>query len=338
MDTLDITKLYNYEVKQHFIEDISDNNGTKRTLYFNFKRASKMEKHYNKDLYQMTFDEIENVLYSGKFTSENSVRAFISNISTYVEWASVNGYRSSNLPKLPTESISSIAHKYVSKTASIYFTQDDLMEKYDRLNNDSDVMIIQCIFEGIRGQGSSEIFNIKIEDVYSKDDKYYVNLYDTEKGTERLGHEISEFLYKIIFKVNEKDYVEDVKGRQLELMPSPYVLKKTSKGNKNNTIGERLTTTYLTNKSNYYKEVFETKKFRFKDIEKSGVMHYLHEIMKDKEEKVAGVEEYKMISDRFNVGKYLHSFYEEEVVNYTMIKGLINVDFYKEHYGEITLL
>lgn len=337
MNTLDITKLYNHLVKKHFIEDISENNGTRRTIYFNFKRASKMEKHYNKDIYEMTFEELESVFYSAKFTSENAVRAFISNITTYIEWASKNGYRASNLPKLPSESISSIAHKYVSKTLSVYYTQEDLMEYYDKIINLSDILILQCIFEGIRGQASSEIFNLKIEDVYEKNNKYFANLYDTEKGTERTGHEISEYLYNLMFKVNELEFTNDVKGRQLELIPSPYILKKTAKGNKNNSYGEKLTTTYLTNRRNYFMEVFETKKFRYKDIEKSGVMHYLHQLIENKDTPVAEAEEYKLISDRFNVGKYVHSFYEDEVVNYTMIKGLIDVDFYKENYGEIQL-
>lgn len=66
-------------------------------------------------------------------------------------------------------------------------------------------------------------------------------------------------------------------------------------------------------------------------------MHYLHEIMKSKDSNIVDKDEYKMISKRFNVGKYLHAFYEEEVVNYTAIKGLINEDFYKENYGEIKL-
>lgn len=337
METLKIEELYNWKVKKHFIYDISENNGTRRTLYFNFKRAKKIENRYNKDLFEMTFEELESVLYAGKFKSENSVRAFISNITTYTEWASKNGYRGSNLPTLPSESFSSMAHKYVAKTMSVYFTQDELMEKYDYFNNLSDALLLQCIFEGIRGQGSSEIFNLKIEDVYLKDDKFYADLYDTEKGTERTEHEISEYLYKLMHDVNKLEFINDAKGRQLELIPSPYIFKKTSKGNKNQAFGERLTSTYLTNKATYFKEVFETTKFRYKDVEKSGVMHFLNDIMKNKDTNIVGTEEYTMISDRFNIGKYNHINYDDPIVNYTAVKGMIDVDFYNENYGEIVL-
>lgn len=284
----------------------------------------------------MTFEEIEEVLYSAEKTTARSVRGLASYILTYTNWAIENGYRNSNLPLFTSDSIASQAEKYVSKK-SIYFTQDDLFKDYSKLNNYNDILILQCIFEGIRGQGSSEMFSLRIENLFKKEGKYYVNLYDTEKGTERFSHEISEYLFNLMYKVNDLEFIYDVKGRQLKLIPSPYIFKKTPKGNKNQLNGEKLTETYLTNKSTYFKEVFGTKLFRIMDIEKSGVMHYLYEIMQNKDTEVVTNNEYKMISEKFNIGKYIHPHYREEQVNYTAIKDMIDLDFYIENYGDIVL-
>ena len=325
-------KLYNPEIKRHFIEDITDNEDTRRTLYFNFKRASKMEREYIKDLYNMTFDEIEGVLNDCRFKSENAAKGFISMITTYLDWCSINGYKSSNLSVFPSDSISSIAHKYVSKVASVYYTQRDLFEYYDRMNNEMEVLIIQCIFEGIKGQGFDEILSMRIEDVHSNDDNYYITLPNRENDR----HQISEYLYKLLYRVNEMDYYEGATGRRNELVPSPYILRKSAKG-KTPPQGGKLDSMFISNKLVVLKPIFDTNKFNFRNILKSGAMHFLNEILEMKDTNIVGYEEYEKISDRFNTGKYTNASYDKEFINYTSIKELIDLDFYKSNYGEIEL-
>ncbi|RKJ56988.1 hypothetical protein D7X33_30125 [Butyricicoccus sp. 1XD8-22] len=333
--------LYNPEIKEQYLRDYHGVDESKKTVFASLKVAARSEKAMKKDLFEMTSSEIEEVFYTAKRTSENSVRAFVSNILAYVNWAIYKGYRSSNLPLFTADSISSMAHKYVCKSFSDYYTQEQLMKVYAKLINKQEVLILQCFFEGIRGQGSSELFNLKENDLYKENGKFYANLYDSEKGTERLRHEISEFLYELMLDVANLSSVYTISNKQLELVPSQYILKKTSRGNKNRVYGEKLTTSYITNKYKIYKdvfkEVFDSDNFKYRDIEDSGIMHYLHEILKNKDDNIVGFEEYKMISDRFNVGKYFHTFYNEEVVNYTAIRDRIDVEFYEDNYGEIEL-
>ncbi|MCM3387235.1 hypothetical protein M3649_03700 [Ureibacillus chungkukjangi] len=337
MLNIDIYKLYNPEIKQEFLNNFDGTNDTVSTLYYTLKKASVSEKEANKDLFEMTANELDIVFHTASRRTENSVRGFISNIMTYIKWATDKGYRSTNLPVYTADSISSKASEYVCKTAATYYTQEELMEYYKKITNRGDVLILQCIFEGIRGRGYSEIFNLKADDLSKKDGKFYVNLYDTEKGTEREDFEISEFLYELMLEVEGLTSVYTITNRKVELVPSQYILKKTSKGNRGRLLGEKLTTSYLNNKNIQYKEVFNSDDFKYKDIERSGVMHYLSKLMKTKETNIVGNEEYIAISDRFSIGKYFHSHYEKEVVNYSAIKGMIDEDFYEEHYGEIKL-
>lgn len=330
-------RLYNPKIKEEFLRNFDGTDDTINTIYHSLKKASVSEKEANKDLFEMTGNELDTVFHTASRTTENSVRGFISNIMSYIKWATDNGYRSSNLPVYTAESISSKASEYVCKTASTYYTQEELMEYYKKIINRGDVMILQCIFEGIRGQGYSEIFNLKAKDLYKKDGKFYANLYDTKKGTEKLDFEISEFLYELMLDVDNLTSVYTVTNKKVELVKSQYILKKTSKGNRGQLLGEKLTTSYLNNKNIMYKEVFDSDDFKYKDVERSGVMHYLSKLMKDKETNVVGSEEYLKISDRFSLGKYYHSHYGKEVVNYSAVKGMIDEDFYEEHYGEIEL-
>lgn len=338
MEDLNMLALYNHKVKEQFLKEFIGSNNSKRTFYYTLKKTAYSEKLIGKDLYEMTVDEVKDVLQISRRTTKSSVMAFISNISTYINWAIENGYRTSNLPMFTAESISANADDFVCKTLSAYYTQDELIKYYNRIMNKSDVLILQCIFEGIKGQSYSEMFNLKEKDLYKENGKFYVNLYDTEKGTERLGHEISEFLYNLMLDVSEYTTIYDIRNKKLELIPSQYILKKTSKGNRDQNYEGKLTYSYLINKTKYFKEdIFKNDAFKYREIEKSGIMHYLNKLLTDNNKRVAGNEEYKAISDKFNVGKYRHKFYQEEVVNYTAIKGLIDIDFYEEHYGEIEL-
>lgn len=338
MNNFEINKetLYNGDVKNHYLTSI-DNEGSRKTSYFNLKAASKMEREFRKDLFEMTQAELDLVYHAARKTTETAVASYISHINSYIRWASINGYRGTNLPKQASESIASIAHKYVSKTKSTYYTQDDLMYYYDLLPNLSDVMIIQCVFEGIRGQESSEIFNIKAADLSEKNDRYYINLYDTIKGEERFEFEISKFLFETIYKTSETDIYKTPTGKEFELVPSKYVLRKTAKGKKASGEGEKLAASYLTNKNILYRDIFENGNFRLKDIEKSGVMYYLYTLLNKKESHIVTQEEYKAIANKYNIGKYIHNYTNEETVNYNVIRSTIDIDFYKEHYGNIEL-
>ncbi len=336
------SSLYNPEIKERFLLEYNGSDESRRTIYYSLKVAARSEKQQKKDLFEMTSDEIEEVFYTVKRTTEESVRAFISHIMSYINWATYAGYRNSNLPLFTGDSISSMAHKYVCKTFSDYYTQEQLMKVYAHLINKQDVMILQCMFEGIRGKGTTEIFNLKKQDLYKENGKYYANLYDTAKGEERLGHEISEYLYELMLDVDQLTKTYTVTNKQIELIHSNYILKKTGRGNKNDSAGEKLSASYLTNKSRFYKEMFNkvlgSENFKYSEIEKSGIMHYLYQIMKNKDNNIVSYDEYKMISDRFNIGKYIHDKYDEPIVNYSAIKDKIDIDFYEEYYGEIELI
>ena len=326
--------LYNPEIKAHFLEDYYDNEATRKVSFYKIKNAAEVEFDKKKDIFEMTFEEIEEILNNCEFKTQNSAKAFMSVIDSYIEWSYVNGYRLSNLPIFPTEvSLSKLAERYVAKTSSVYYTQKDLFKYYEDINNTMDIFIIQCIFEGIKGQGFDEILSLKIEDVHSDEDNYYVTLPNRENSK----HQISEFLYKLMFEVNSMDYYEGNKENKIDLIPSSYLIRRGVRGKNSGSPGEKLNDMFITNKAKKFKEYFNTRFFSYMDITKSGIMHYLNELLIEKESHIVESREYEMISDRFDIGKYYNAEYDKLYVSHDYIEKIIDVNFYRKHYGEIEL-
>lgn len=331
----DIRNLYNWQIKKEYLEEL-ENENMRKVLFSDFKRISEVERDFFRDVYDMNIDQLEELLYRCRFKTETAVIVFLSKMLSYTKWAAEKGYANSNLPPI-VKKITSVASKYVFKTISAYYTQEQLFDIYETMNNRQDVMIIQCIFEGIKGESYTEILNLKSEDIFKQDGKYYVNLYDTKRGTERLNFEITEFLYDLMLEMSKTSEIKNARGTKDRLIPSPYIIRKTVRGNKNKAFGEKLDFCFISQRGTYIKKSIGNKNFNLQDIEKSGIMHYLNELMKDKEDKIATKEEYKKISDKFSVGKYTHSVYKKKEVNYTIVKSKIDLDFYKENYGDIIL-
>lgn len=345
MSTLDIykevTTLYNGEAKLHFLEDINLEESTKKILFFTLKRINNSLLEFNKDVYELNADELEELLYNCQFKTKTSASAAYSNIMLYCRWASLNGYIDSYLPKFTDSSFSERVEKYVSKTISQYYTQEDLFEMYKEFINPQDTLIMQATFEGIRGKANSELINLNTNDMYEKDGKYYINLYDTEKGIDRPAHEISKYLYDLIIYVDGLTSITDAREVEMHLTPSKYVLKRSSRGKGNpdeeNAENPKVTSAFILNRSHLYKKIFNNNNFRLKDVEKSGVMHYLNTILTEKNSNEVGSEEYSKISDKFDVGKFVHSTNGEIFINYNTIKNLIDETWYEKTYNNIEL-
>lgn len=334
----DENRLYNSDAKLHFLEDYNISEGTKNIYYATFLNTAKIERQLKKDLYQMTDDEISKVLHAAKKKSEQTVATFFSCIKTYTDWASENGrYITKDFSIFSGVTFSQVSKNYVSKNSLALYTQEELYEYYENFNNSSDKLIIQCAFEGIRGRKMSELLNMKVDHLSKDDEKYYIDLYDTESGTERLKYEISKYLYNLILETNDEHHYIDPKGAKQELALTEYVLKKSRRGR--NTGDDRVQDTYVYNRIKMYKEVFEANHFRLAEIETSGIMDYLYKLIKDREGDVITVtwEDLEKISDRYNFGKYIHSTTLELTIGYSVIKSRIDLDFFNDNYRRIEM-
>lgn len=326
-------RLYNAEVKLRFLDEYGIEDSTKKTFYNNFLRIQKLEEVIGKDVYEMADDELELVLYGVNITTEIAIVAFYSNIRIYSNWCNENlkGYYKERFNGIH---FSKIANKYVSKDKRSFFTQQDLLDKYQLIANQSDMLIIQATFEGISGTKRSEILNLRACDTKEVDGKYYVDLYDSELQKWRRDYEITELLYSLIHKSSKETIYMNDQGHMLEMVMNDYAIRKTTKGKKSPILNSPVQPSLLYTRGTIMKELFKPDNFSLSSIEASGIMEYLYELIKDQENEVKEVTftHLTKISDRYNIAKYVHSITLEETISYAFIKAKINKDFFEKNY------
>lgn len=332
VEVLDFDKLYNSEIKREFIESITNNPDSQKTLYYIFLKTSKVEFKENKDLYQMITDELEKVFHTMKARTTTSAANYISNIYKYLDWCIDNGYTSSNLMDFNNNIRGEYAEKFVSKKLSHFYTKEELYDIFKDLDYVGDQAILLCMFEGIRGKGNSEIANMKKEHLKEIGDKYYVDLFDSEKGTSRLNFEISRDLYHMLIGLSNITEYTDKRGAVTPLDDTPYIFRRSKVGRKSNSI--TVNSSFFMNKTVYFKKVFENGNLQLKDIEISGLMHYLNELLVDTGDRKVTNEILAKCAEKYDVGIYTHSLTKERTISYSKVREMINEDFFVEHYGE----
>lgn len=334
MHTLDFNKLYNSDIKRQFIEDITINNDSRKTFYYMFVKTAKVEFEKSKDLFEMVTEELEEAYQVMKARTVTSAANYISNIYKYLEWAIENGYTSSNLKDFEENIRGGYAEKFVSKSLTSYYTKEDLYEFFKDMDYVGDQAILLCMFEGIRGKGNSEIANMKVTDLKEIDNKYFIDLYDSEKGTPRENFEISRDLYYLLLNLADTKSYTDKRGTQIFLEETPYIFRRSIVGRKSTS--DKVNSSFFMNKTVYYKKVFGNKNLQLKDIETSGMMYYLNEWLKEKGERKATNELLERLADKYSTGIYMHSLTKEKTYSYSKIRERIDVEFFEENYGEFS--
>lgn len=326
-------KLYNPEAKRHFLEDVYVNEDTIKTIYYMFVGTAVMERELGRDLYEMTEKEIELVMHSlGAGTIRMAIN-YLSRIQKYLEWTALNGYRNSNIPKIVTGNLSEYAKQFVVNIDKKFYTLEEMYEHTSSFNSSVEKAIAWCLFDGIKGESYTEIANMKKEHLKEMDGKFYIDLYDTEKGQVRENFEIDEELYRLLLYVDSMEYYTDRRGASIEFSPSPYVFKKPNVGRKSSEL--KLGSNYFNNKKPLFREVFDNKMLQYTHIQQSGAMYYLNEMLNEKGDRVVTSEMLEEIADRYDKYKYMHTVTRELTYSYSKIKSFIDKEFFVKNYGEI---
>lgn len=331
----DVSELFNSDVKAHFLEDYDVKTDTKRIYYNNFKIASKIEFEKKKDIYEMTDEEVEEILSAAMKASPTALNTLISNLRNYVDWC--NGvYIERNFPLFADTPTRELVKRHIATSKLDFFTREHLLEILENFSNPMDKFIFLALFEGIGGRGYSELFNMKPEHLHEEDGKYFVDLYESTTGKEYLNHEISKELYELAFLTESTNtYAGLAKGASVfELKKTGYVMRKR---HNSRTQDDRMLRNFISNNIAYYREMFGSDILQLSYITQSGIMHHLHELIKDQEAevKIVNKEILEKLSDRFRFGTYFHSEILEYTYSYSIIRRSINKDWFERNYCKI---
>lgn len=320
---------YNGEIKIDYLNTIQ-NDETRKLYAYPFITAKKTEELFGKDMYDMSIDELAEVMKSLSVSSANTAYNHAVKFEQYIDWAYENGHVESNLNPLSNVNKLEWSKQFVAKYKQTAFTRKELLEKLEDLINYGDRAVLLALFEGISGEGFSEILNLRTKDLKEDNGKYFAKLYQKDGSSRTI--EISEKLYDYLYKTDKaEEYISKngntTSDRQStsKLLESEFIFKKTTRGKQEG----KLDLFYINRKFQIYKEVFDLKFLKSKDIQVSGMMHMANELYKrDGEFKT---EHLKMVGDQFDTAMTKVDKYENRNTN--VVKLLLKTELFKNLYG-----
>lgn len=322
-------KFYNGDTKIAYLDTIP-NLKTRKITAFPFMKAKNIEEVLGKDMFEMNLDELGLVIENLSVSTHDS--AYISTIKfkNYIDWAIENGYKESSInPLSRLENIKEWSNQFVAADKQNAFTRQEILSMCENLINYVDRAVLLALFEGINGEGFSELLNLRTKYLKEENDKFFARLYDNS-GRERrieVSKELFGFLHKTDMEeeyINKNGLTEKNQQSTSNLLDSTYIFKKTTRGKREGNLDVH----FVNRKFRIYKEIFGLKYLKSRDIEVSGMMYIANELYKrDGQFKQAHLEE---IGTRFNSAMIRVNKYDYRNTN--LIKNLIKIK-YSELYG-----
>lgn len=327
---LNVEKFYNGEIKVKYLNTIKHKDTRNLTAY-PFMTAGKTEQAFGKDLYDMNIDEIGEVLKDLAVSSSNTAYNHTVKFEVYIDWAIGNGYVSSNInPISSLESKLEWSKQHVATYKQSAFKREEILEMCEDLVNYVDRAVLLSIFEGISGEGFSELLNLRTKDLKEEDGVFKATLYRKD-GTFRTI-EITETLFNLLHKtdsepeyVNKNGLAENDRSTTSKFQESEFIFKKTTRGKQEGSLDGF----YVNRKFVIYKDVFDLKFLKSKDIQVSGMMH-MADYLYNKNGKFE-LEELKLIGDQYDTAN--NRTENGEYRNTNIIKLLLKTDLFKNLYG-----
>lgn len=303
--------------------------------YYNriFTKAEQMEETLNKDLYDFTLEEIEELLIQLRGSAQ-ATEVYGRVISAYMKWAVENNYKQTKNPLLD---VSAKWFENISENVkNLYITKKQLLKIESDCYNYQDSTIIRLLFEGICGEKAIEIRELKKSDVeqaleFMQEKGLNSDIEDT-KVPLNIGGAFTEVDARTVLMLEqamqEKRYWKkngDMEQREniravTELVDNEYVFRPsiTRTGSYHQAIKESV----IYRRVNLIGEVLGYPQLKTKSIIKSGQLYMAKKIMEEKGEYYLSTEDYKNIAIRFDIN------------NFYPMKKYCNVKNIKELYGD----
>lgn len=209
-------KVYDQETKERFLDYIIIDKYPRRWWERLFEKSVLLENKYNKDLYNFTTGQIQE-LYKLLNLSLESLIVLNINLTKYGDWASINGLLvdgQNHYNEFDTEMLNLCASKSGLKQSIV--TRDEFNKMIKEFDNYQDKFIYYCLFEGIKGKGFCDVINLKVEDIDINNKMVNLNSGKTIK--------VSQEFIDVCFKADvEKIYVTPY--NPIGLIPSINILK-----------------------------------------------------------------------------------------------------------------
>lgn len=274
-------KFYNAAIKEEYFNTFQ-NKATQEITEYAFKKAKNTEELLGKDIYEMNKDELGELIKGLSASTVDSAYNYAFKFQYYIDWASKNGHREINRnPLAEIEDKKEWVQPFVARYKQSIFTRDEILDMCEKLANYPDRAVLLSLFEGISGEGYSELLNLRAKDLSEKDDKYYATLHN--KNGEFRTIEISEKLHYYLHKANEASVYynkngesDSLRSSESLLVESAYIFKKAARGKQEG----KLDLWFVNRKFQSFKKLFDAEFLVAKEVSESGMLHMINEFYK----------------------------------------------------------
>jgi hypothetical protein len=213
----------NEELKNRFLKEGNLLESTQKTFRYLFEKGGITEADYDKDIYEFTPYECDQLLYSFSARSEGMVFVILSCFKQYVDFCKLNNLTADDFNYFSTISGLEVIRNYVDHTVlqNKYITYEQLIEIEELCINPQDSVIPELLWNGIKGERANELLNL---------DRSQIKVNKIELDDREIP--ISDRTYNLIIDACEQDvYLKsngDYEGKSDKLyMPKDcnYVVK-----------------------------------------------------------------------------------------------------------------
>jgi hypothetical protein len=315
-----INSLFNSQLKEEFLKLYPEN--TARTYAYDLAKISESERFYNKDIFNFTYEQLEDALKSLQAKSYGSISRMISTISQYYFWANNKGLVSTKIDYSDLffeDKISSYVWTHAIKHA--YVSREEMYDICDKFVNAIDRATAILPFEGIKGEELSEMINLKYSDInFNTGETILTDLH----GNTRQIIITNKRTFDILKEAQSQDVYLKKNGNAIGktttsvIIDSPYVIKKTINLNPDNLKGteysedEKVTAGYLEAKfTRFFKDKYNSRGqvineafinlpfLNINNIFKSGFFEFCHNL--EIEKGVLSTNDYLSICQRYGI-------------------------------------
>lgn len=259
--------MYNQEQKESFIKEYLRSKVIAETsLYAILRKTEPFEIEFGKDASDFTKDEIIDMFARFKAKSINSLLNYCVILKHYSRFVK-NGIGSNAYELIEKADMVGL----VDKDAKILLTREDLDEIEEQLLNWSDKAIVELLWEGIAGLSMNDIFSVSQECI--RGDILYVN------GKEYpITDRLKELLPKAFKEEEIMSYGESAKI--IEVNGKGRIYKERGNTRGVDTPDSRFR--YFYRRIQMFRDYLDIPGLTMKNIQSSGLWHYLQLGMKEK--------------------------------------------------------
>jgi integrase len=331
-----VNKLYNEDIKKEFLSTY-DNEQTQITIEYILYKASAMEETLEKDLYDFNINEIGKIISNTNPLNMMVARSTGRILSSYITWASEKGLRKTNINPLKSM-MPEWYGQFVSKK-KLFISEKELKEIENALVNAQDAVILYLLFEGVNGEGNTEILNLRKQDV--NQDTNELRLTEVRKNGEKRERtiKVSDDCIRVIRQAIEKKTYQNRNGNaqntrgmaEIDLVENDFVVRSVNRRVKDtNAPADKHT---LFRRITMISEEFDLPYLTMKNIERSGMIKMAKDLYEQEGE--LDTPQLSKIAEHF--GKRKVNVKGTEYFHLTPMREFVNLESISDLYDKIPL-